>query len=162
MLDDKHVRVDIEGKPKEGRDSQNDFETTVFIGNLPFIVSEEEVRKHFISQMEIEGNDPILNVRLIRDPQTFVGKGIGYIQFSDKESMRSCIEKCNDSKFMGRNLRVKKAVEPKRLDKKKRGKEGERGRLTVIVTACYGFHQCGPKGSRFHEISVKYVDAAVK
>ena len=118
--------MDIEGKPKEGRDAQNDFETTVFIGNLPFIVSEEDVRKHFLSslkQYENEGKDPILNVRLIRDPQTFVGKGIGYIQFTDKESMRQCIEDCHEAKFMGRPLRVKKAVEPKRLDKKKRGKE---------------------------------------
>ena len=67
--------------------------------------------------------DPILNVRLIRDPQTFVGKGIGYVQFKDKDTMRRCIEKCNESRFMGRPLRIKKAVEPKRLEKKKRRTE---------------------------------------
>jgi hypothetical protein len=37
--------------------------------------------------------------------------------------MRHCIDECHEAKFMGRELRVKKAVEAKRLEKKKRGKE---------------------------------------
>jgi len=65
VLGDKHVRVDIDMKDESK--SQNDFETTIFIGNLPFIVNEEEVRSHFLSCFG-ENEDPILNVRLIRDP----------------------------------------------------------------------------------------------
>jgi RNA recognition motif-containing protein len=38
--------------------------------------------------------------------------------FSTKEDMRKAIEKKNGSKFKGRELRIKKAVEAKRLEKK--------------------------------------------
>jgi RNA recognition motif-containing protein len=75
-----------------------------------------------------KSGDPILNVRLIRDPKTFVGKGIGYVQFNDKESMRQCIDELNNERFMGRPLRMKKAVEPRRLEKKKRRTEEKRNK----------------------------------
>jgi len=51
MLGDKHIRVDTTLAPEkeEGKklQSHDDFKTTIFVGNLPFIVSEEEVRTHF-------------------------------------------------------------------------------------------------------------------
>jgi nucleolar protein 12 len=96
----------------------NDFETTVFIGNLPFITNEEDLRRHF-SDLETNGDSGISNVRVIRDPKTFIGKGIAYIQFKTKETMKKAIETKNDSRFNGRPIRVKKAVEARRLDKKK-------------------------------------------
>ena len=69
--------------PQEGvkKVQQDDFNTTVFIGNIPFIVSEEELRTFFVACGEIE------NVRLVRDPKTFLGKGIGYVMFKTKEAM---------------------------------------------------------------------------
>lgn len=63
---------------EDGAKSANDYETTVFIGNLPFIANEEAVRDHILEIFKGQ-QDPILNVRLIRDPQTFIGKGIGYV-----------------------------------------------------------------------------------
>lgn len=53
---------------------QNDFESTLFIGNLPFITNEEDLRAHFNNFA-----DKIQNVRIIRDPKTFIGKGIAYV-----------------------------------------------------------------------------------
>ena len=64
--------MDVEGKEER---NLNDFETTVFIGNLPFITNEEDLRAHF-NDLEEGG---ILNVRVIRDPKTFIGKGIAYV-----------------------------------------------------------------------------------
>jgi nucleolar protein 12 len=110
---EKHIRVDAlirsseDGKKNASKD---DFTTTVFVGNLPYIVSEEEVHKAF---SKFGG---ILNVRLVRDPKTFVGKGIGYVQFADGEMMRKAIE--SDIKFKGRELRLKKATDPKKREKK--------------------------------------------
>ena len=69
--------------------------------------------------MTASKDDGILNVRIIRDPETFLGKGIAYVQFTTKELMRLAIEKRNLSQFKGRELRVKKAVEAKRLEKKR-------------------------------------------
>lgn len=34
--------------------------------------------------------------------------------------MRACVDQLNDQRFQGRPLRIKKAVEPRRLEKKKR------------------------------------------
>jgi RNA recognition motif-containing protein len=51
------------------------------------VVSEEEVRAHFAQF------GTILNVRLIREPKTFIGKGIGYVMFKSNEEMRTAIEK---------------------------------------------------------------------
>lgn len=108
-IGDKHIRVDVE-------DSEKDFDSTIFIGNLPWVIQEEDVRAHF------EDCGKILNVRIIRDKENFIGKGIGYIQFSTKEEMRKAVDTKSGSLFKGRELRVKKAVEPKRLEKKQKKK----------------------------------------
>jgi len=84
----------------------------VFIGNLPFIVSEEELRGQFADCGQIE------NIRLVRDPKTHIGKGIGYIMFDTKESMNKALKEKKDLKFKGRELRIARAVEPKRREKK--------------------------------------------
>ncbi len=67
VIGEKHIRVDVDVK------QDNDFETSIFIGNLPWVVNEEELREHF------EDCGKILNVRVIRDKETFIGKGIAYI-----------------------------------------------------------------------------------
>jgi nucleolar protein 12 len=113
VFEGKHLRVDRAFGSKElDRKSENDFNTTIFVGNLPFVVGEEEVRQHF------EPCGTITNVRLIREPKTFIGKGIGYVMFENKEAMRKAVDTKHDSSFKGRKIRVKKAVEPKRLEKK--------------------------------------------
>lgn len=93
---------------KEGQTKvqQDDFHTTVFIGNIPFIVSEEELRAFFVPCGDIE------NVRLVRDPKTFLGKGIGYVMYKTKEAMQKAIKDLDGAKFKGRELRVKRAVDP--------------------------------------------------
>lgn len=94
-----------------------DFTTTIFVGNLPFVVSEEELRAAFSSSGDIE------NVRLVRDPKTHLGKGIGYIMYTTKDAMNKALKEKKDLKFKGRELRVARAVEPKRREKKKLRKE---------------------------------------
>ena len=74
----KHLRVDIDFQDPEFRQKQQDFDSTIFIGNLPFVTNEEELRKHF-SSLTASKDDGILNVRIIRDPETFLGKGIAYV-----------------------------------------------------------------------------------
>lgn len=110
-----------------GRSAQeNDTNTTIFIGNLPFTINEEDLRKHFtnlttnenLGQLGASG-DGILNVRVVRDKETHLGKGIAYIMFASKPLMRLAIEQKNGKNFMGRELRIKKAVSAVRLEKKK-------------------------------------------
>jgi RNA recognition motif-containing protein len=120
LLDGKHIRVDMEvSTRKDGEVDEkrhDDCETSVFVGNLPYIVNEEELRTHFATAGKI------LNVRVVRDPKTFLSKGIGYIQYATKAEMRDCIESLHEKKFQGRKLRIKKAVAAKRLEKKQNKK----------------------------------------
>lgn len=73
---DKHIRVDVLKSDQENAKPVDDFNTTIFVGNLPFVVSEEEVRTHFAKFGAIK------NVRIVRDPKTHIGKGIGFVMFS--------------------------------------------------------------------------------
>lgn len=99
----------------DGKES-NDFETTIFIGNLPWVVNEEELRSHFADCGKI------LNVRVIRDKETFIGKGIAYIQFSTQDEMKKAIDSKSKTEFKGRELRLKKATTNERREKKEKKK----------------------------------------
>lgn len=50
VLGGKHLRVDLDMKDTER--NPNDFETTIFIGNLPFIVNEEDLRAHILREFK--------------------------------------------------------------------------------------------------------------
>ena len=102
----KHLRVDLE-------DSKHDYDATLFMGNLPFTINEEDLRAHIAT-----ASPEILNIRVIRDPGTHMGKGIAYVQFVNKAVMRLALEQLNGSKFQGRELRCKKATPKERLEKK--------------------------------------------
>jgi nucleolar protein 12 len=75
-------------------------------------VTEEELRQFFSNCGQIE------NIRVIRDPHTHLGKGIGYITFAEEAGFKQSLLK-NKSKFKDRELRIKKAVPVERLEKKK-------------------------------------------
>ena len=70
-----HLRVDRDVK------KEDDYESTLFIGNLPFIINEEELRAHFESLGKIK------NIRIVRDPRTLIGVGIAFIQMENKEEI---------------------------------------------------------------------------
>lgn len=95
-----------------------DVKTSIFIGNLSYKVKEEELRKHFSQCGEIA------RVRIIRDPVTFKGKGFGYIKFATQQGYLEGL-KMNKSEFLGRELRVSKAVDMEKK-KKKQFKRQER------------------------------------
>ena len=70
-------------------DENMDYETTIFVGNLPLDVREEELRAHFATVGEI------VNVRVIKDRQTFKGIGIGYVRFANKSGTPAHIQICS-------------------------------------------------------------------
>jgi nucleolar protein 12 len=76
----RHLRVDLM-KPTLFPPARS-----VFIGALPHYADEEEVRNHF-AKVLANGQDDIENIRLVRDAETMVGKGIGYILFANKDAV---------------------------------------------------------------------------
>lgn len=98
LLGGKNIRVDMDYLEYQGKDPK-DYDATLFVGNLPFVTNEQDLRDHFADVAKNSGaaeldteNDGIRNVRIVRDKVTHVGKGIAYIQFSSKQLMRLALE----------------------------------------------------------------------
>lgn len=98
VFKDFHIRVDMAVK----KDVDNKL--SVFVGNLPFNVQEEELRKHFTQCGKVK------DVRIIRDKDTGIGKGFGYVTYEKKESVSFAI-KLQNSELKGRKIRVFKSVD---------------------------------------------------
>ena len=88
-----HIRVDI------AEHKETDNKLSVFIGNLPFNIQEEEIREHFTQCGEVD------DVRLIRDKSSGIGKGFGYVKFKNRESVMFAI-KMKNSELRDRRIRV--------------------------------------------------------
>ncbi|KAL4639894.1 RNA-binding protein 34 [Arapaima gigas] len=93
-----HIRVDLASKA-----NSHNHKKSVFVGNLPFDVTELPVRQHFEQCGGIEA------VRLVRDRNSGMGKGFGYILFENADAVQLAL-KLNDSELQGRKIRVKRSV----------------------------------------------------
>eukprot|EP00158_Paraphelidium_tribonemae_P002574 Partr_v1_DN25486_c0_g1_i2_m53782 putative RNA binding motif protein 34 len=83
---------------------KNPAKKSVFVGNLSFDVTEEQLRVAFKDCGEI------VNVRIIRDAKTNVGKGFGYVEFTERAAI-PLAKKINGMKIGGRIARVQKCVD---------------------------------------------------
>ncbi|RIA88607.1 hypothetical protein C1645_234890 [Glomus cerebriforme] len=58
---------------------------TAHLGNLPFDLTEEQVKKFFIESK-------ILTIRILRDKDSDRSKGFGYVEFEDLESLTKALQ----------------------------------------------------------------------
>ncbi|SCU90886.1 LADA_0F06942g1_1 [Lachancea dasiensis] len=112
-----HLRVDSVAHP-----TQHDNKRSVFVGNLDFEETEENLWKHFLAAGDIE------YVRVIRDSKTNVGKGFAYVQFTDFQTVAKALlmdgHKLNGS---GRKLRVTRCRNVKKAQSSPHAQGGPRG-----------------------------------
>jgi nucleolar protein 12 len=80
LIDGRHIRVD------KVNPTLFDPNRSVFIGNLPYRIDEEEVREFFAKALP-NGQEDIEGIRLIRDPETLLGKGIGYLLLKEQSNV---------------------------------------------------------------------------
>lgn len=72
----------------------------VFIGNIPYNVSEEQI-------CDIFGRvGTVVSFRLVYDKETGRPKGFGFLEYTDADAAASAVRNLNDFEAMGRNLRV--------------------------------------------------------
>ena len=90
--------------------SEFDRKRSIFVGNLPYKTLDEAVRTHFSKCGKITG------VCLLRNKQTGLCKGVGYIEFIDPTSIKRASE-LNELSFEGRKLRIYIIYEKKKLAK---------------------------------------------
>ncbi|HDZ61247.1 MAG TPA: RNA-binding protein [Candidatus Pacearchaeota archaeon] len=75
----------------------------VYVGNLPFSVDDDELRKLFSSYGEMS------EVSLISDKFSGRSKGFGFVTFVKSEDAQKAISEMNDKDIQGRPLKVSEA-----------------------------------------------------
>ncbi|KAJ0054345.1 hypothetical protein Pint_03467 [Pistacia integerrima] len=115
-----HIRVDRACPPRKklkGEDaSLYDNKRTVFVGNLPFDVKDEEIYQLFCGLNNLGSS--VEAVRVIRHPHMRVGKGIAYVLFKTREAANLVVKKRN-LKLRDRELRLSHAGQNSTPSKRK-------------------------------------------
>lgn len=79
---------------------------SIYVGNLPFSATEDEVRDLFANYGEVK------EVRMISDRETGRPRGFGFVRMDPAEA-DSAIEGLNGTDLGGRTLRINEAQERK-------------------------------------------------
>lgn len=79
-------------------------ERKIYIGNLDYDLTEEEVRT-FLEEKGVEA----LDLKIIKDKMSGKSKGFGFAEFEKKEDAFQAIDSLNGQELKGRKLRVNKA-----------------------------------------------------
>jgi len=91
----------------------------IYVGNLPFSATEEELREMFGAHGEVA------RTSIITDRETGRSRGFGFVEMPDDSSAQAAIEALNGKDMGGRPLTVNEA-HPKR-DRDDRGGRGGGG-----------------------------------
>ena len=76
---------------------------SIFVGNLPFGTTDEELHELFEQHGEIE------RATVVKDRVTGKSRGFGFVEMVDDEKARAAIEALNGSDLQGRSLTVNEA-----------------------------------------------------
>lgn len=113
VFEEHHLRVDLAAKPKstESTDPTSsstahpDRKKSIFLGNLPLDIKDEALWRFF------ETCGKIVNVRVIRDRKSGLGKGFGYVTFDSRTSLPLALQ-LNGTDLGGRAVRVQRCKKP--------------------------------------------------
>lgn len=76
---------------------------TIYVGNLPYSATEEELRTAFAAFGDVN------SVNLITDRDSGRSKGFAFVEMAENASADSAIKGLNDTAMDGRNLKVNQA-----------------------------------------------------
>lgn len=74
--------------------------SNLYVGNLPFEVTEEELRELF------QGYGEVASAKVITDRETGRARGFGFVEMQQAEDAQKAIEGLDGQDFKGRNLKV--------------------------------------------------------
>lgn len=75
----------------------------IYIGNLPYSVTDDELRQAF------EAFGSVDSVDIIKDRYTGESKGFGFVEMSDRDEAQKAIEALNGKDLQGRPITVNEA-----------------------------------------------------
>lgn len=110
----RHLRVDVVAGANE--ESAKNTLRSVFVGNLPFSADEEKLREVFSICGEIE------DVRIVRDRKSGIGKGFGFVMFTDSSGAMFAVKQHKKATLDGRSLRVCRSKDQQSLQEEKQVK----------------------------------------
>jgi len=88
-------------KHRYGRKAEKTM--NIYIGNLPYSISEDELRDAFAQFGQVD------RANIIIDKFTGRSKGFGFIEMPDAAEAETAIESMNDTDFKGRTIKVNEA-----------------------------------------------------
>ncbi len=88
----------------------------LYVGNLPYSTTEDEVRQHFAQHGEVQ------SVHLVTDRETGQPRGFGFVEMDD-DGADNAIRALDNTDFGGRNLKVNVA-RPRERDSGRGGRSG--------------------------------------
>ena len=97
--------------------ARNESLKKLYVGNLPFSMTEEELREIF------EQHGSTVSVRVITDRETGRSRGFGFVEFEDESNAEKALQALDGRDMGGRALRVNEAQD---RDKDRRGGGGRR------------------------------------
>ncbi len=77
--------------------------TKLYVGNLSFGVTSEDLQEHFAQAGTVE------SAKVVEDRDTGRSRGFGFVEMSSAEEAQAAIEQFNNQDFDGRNLVVNEA-----------------------------------------------------
>ncbi len=93
----------------------------IFVGSLPFRLSEDELRGEF------EAFGEVTSARIITDKFSGKSKGFGFVDMPNANEAEEAIENLNGKELMGRPIVVNEAREKRDDDRRGGGGGGYRG-----------------------------------
>jgi RNA recognition motif-containing protein len=88
----------------------------IYVGQLPYSVTEEELREMFLQYGEVS------SLNLIMDKYSGQSKGFGFIEMPNNSEADQAIKGLNKSMLKGREIKVNQAEERRNKKKTFRGK----------------------------------------
>jgi cold-inducible RNA-binding protein len=77
--------------------------TKLYVGNLPFQTTSDELKDHFAQAGNVE------SASVVEDRMTGRSRGFGFVEMATPEEAAAAIEQLNGKDFGGRNLTVNEA-----------------------------------------------------
>ena len=75
----------------------------IYVGNLAYSVTEDQLREAFAQFGEVS------SAKVISDRETGQSKGFGFVEMPDDSAAQSAIDALNETALNGRNIRVNQA-----------------------------------------------------
>lgn len=88
---------------REGVNKLLEYPMNLYVGNLSYTTTEDDLRKAF------EAYGEITNVNIIKDKYSGDSRGFGFVEMSSNDDAREALENLNGAELGGRNLKVSEA-----------------------------------------------------